>query len=383
MAENPGIRSGGNPGSQGSVGSTSIFQEPQPMPPIRIVEGGRLRKDLEREYLIRSRTPALNALDLRAKIAANNVAKQRIHGLAARYGIETVTAVMREMIAYTERRLRQRLRELPDGRWEHRLYLDDAAHSRHYRFHVAMEKRDDRLSFDYTQCGEQAPAVVNCTQVGLTAAVLTSVFPTLCFDLPWSPAGVLRVVEIRSRPGTVAHAQWPAGVAKATTAAIPMANTVAWVCLARMLSASSSYHAQAMAPWMTVAPVQELFGTDQRGEAFGATLLDNMAGGGGASASHDGIDTGGNTRALRVHLMVCLPKLPLRIAVLQFCKDLSRADAIALSDSFSAGMRSTRSIFSTSKSMRSVPWNRRAFPSKAPPVPEILRPSTSISLRGR
>lgn len=286
------------PGSQGSVGSTSIFQEPQPMPPIRIVEGGRLRKDLEREYLIRSRTPGLNALDLRAKIAANNVAKQRIHGLAARYGIETVIAVMQEMIAYTERRLRQRLRELPDGSWEHRLYLDDAAHNCHYRFHVVMDKQDDRLSFDYSQCGEQAPAVVNCTRAGLTAAVLTSVFPTLCFDLPWSPAGVLRVVNIESRPGTVVNAQWPAGVAKATTSAIPMANTVAWVCLARMLSASQGYHAQAMAPWMTVAPVQELFGTDQRGETFGATLLDNMAGGGGASASQDGIDTGGNTRAL-------------------------------------------------------------------------------------
>ena len=268
------------------------------MPPIRIVEGGRLRKDLEREYLIRSRTPGLNALDLRAKIAANNVAKQRIHGLAARYGIETVIAVMQEMIAYTERRLRQRLRELPDGRWEHRLYLDDAAHNCHYRFHVVMDKQDDRLSFDYSQCGEQAPAVVNCTRAGLTAAVLTSVFPTLCFDLPWSPAGVLRVVNIESRPGTVVNAQWPAGVAKATTSAIPMANTVAWVCLARMLSASPGYHAQAMAPWMTVAPVQELFGTDQRGETFGATLLDNMAGGGGASASQDGIDTGGNTRAL-------------------------------------------------------------------------------------
>jgi N-methylhydantoinase B len=286
------------PGSQGSIGSTSIFQEPQPMPPLRIVEAGRLRRDLEREYLIRSRTAALNALDLRAKIAANQVAKQRIHGLIARYGLETVRTVMREMIGYTERRLRQRLRELPDGRWEHRLYLDDVAQQRYYCFHVVMEKQADRLSFDYSGSSPQAPAVINCTRVGLTAAVLTSVFPTLCFDLPWSPAGVLQVVDIKSRPGTVVDAEWPAGVAKATTSAVPMANTVAWVCLARMLSTSPAYRAKAMAPWMTVAPVQELFGTDRRGESFGATLLDNMAGGGGASSTLDGIDTGGNARSL-------------------------------------------------------------------------------------
>jgi N-methylhydantoinase B len=286
------------PGSQGSVGSTSIFQEPQPMPPLRIVEGGRLRKDIEREYLVRSRTAALNALDLRAKIAANQVAKQRIHGLIARYGLESIKSVMHEMIAYTERRLRQRLRELPDGTWQHRLYMDDAAQKRHYRFHVTMEKKDDRLVFDYTQCSPQAPAVVNCTHVGLTAAVLTSVFPTLCFDMPWSPAGVLRAVDIKSEPGTIVHAKWPAGAAKATTSAVPMANTVAWVCIGRMLSASAQYRDHAMAPWMTVAPVQELFGTDRHGNNFGATLLDNMAGGGGATCDADGIDTGGNPRAL-------------------------------------------------------------------------------------
>ena len=36
-----------------------------------------------------------------------------------------------------------------------------------------------------------------------------------------------------------------------------------------------------------------------------------------------------------------------------------------------------------SKSVRTVPWNRNTPSSMVPPVPEILRPPTSMSLRGR
>lgn len=85
-------------GSHGSIGATSIFGEALPIPPIKIIERGRLRKDLEREYLMRSRTPDLNALDLRAKIAANNLAKQRILECVEHYGVETVVAAMEVVV---------------------------------------------------------------------------------------------------------------------------------------------------------------------------------------------------------------------------------------------------------------------------------------------
>ena len=39
------------------------------MPPVRVVEDGELRRDLEEEYMRRSRMPELVAVDLRAQIA--------------------------------------------------------------------------------------------------------------------------------------------------------------------------------------------------------------------------------------------------------------------------------------------------------------------------
>jgi len=48
-----------------------------------------------------------------------------------------------------------------------------------------------------------------------------------------------------------------------------------------------------MANWVGSLTTEELFGTDQRGQPFGATVLDTYFGGGGARARKDGVDTGG------------------------------------------------------------------------------------------
>jgi N-methylhydantoinase B len=48
-----------------------------------------------------------------------------------------------------------------------------------------------------------------------------------------------------------------------------------------------------MALWQGTQSIEDLFGYDQRGHYFGATILDCMAGGTGARSNKDGINTGG------------------------------------------------------------------------------------------
>ena len=57
------------------------------------------------------------ALDLKCEIAANNVAKARLHDMYRQYGPELMNGVSAEMIRYTETVLRKRLSEIPDGIW--------------------------------------------------------------------------------------------------------------------------------------------------------------------------------------------------------------------------------------------------------------------------
>lgn len=292
-------------GSQASVGAQSIYEEAPPMPPMKLIEGGVIRKDIEAEYLIRSRTRELNALDLKAKIASNNVAKRRILELVAKYGVETFKGVMSSIIDYTEWELRKRIAKLADGTWRHVSYLDydDGFKSIIYPVRLTMTKKGDRLTFDFTQTAAQAPAIINCTYSGLCSGTTIAVLAFLCYDIPWSPAGVLRAIGIVSKPGTLVHAAWPAGVCKATTSGSQVVTTSVSVCLAKMLGASENSRDLLMCPWNASTPAQELFGVDQRGQDFGATVLDSQLGGGGGARSYkDGIDTGGMLRILSLSI---------------------------------------------------------------------------------
>ena len=127
----------------GSVGAgaASIYQEAIPLAPVRIVEAGRVRKDIEREFLIRSRTPELNALDTRAQIAANNVHAMGFAEVCATYGTATVTGCMEWLIDTTTRRFEQRLRGLPDGEWSHTCYVEhDGRSDEVYRVELILRK---------------------------------------------------------------------------------------------------------------------------------------------------------------------------------------------------------------------------------------------------
>ena len=106
---------GGNrPGSMPSD-STEIYQEGLIIPPVRLVEEWQTVDDILDLILANVRTPAIRRGDLRAQIAANRVAQERMCELIDRRGLKTVLAAFAEVIAYAERRTRECIRQLPDG----------------------------------------------------------------------------------------------------------------------------------------------------------------------------------------------------------------------------------------------------------------------------
>lgn len=288
---------GGSTAGQAQINADSIFAEQPIIAPIKLVEGGRIRRDIERVYLRNSRLPNLLALDLRAKVAAAQVVRKRLIETFEEFGFDTVQAAMADVIDYTEGRIRARLRELPDGVWKHRGYIEWG--DKIYRCCLTMTKEGDRLVFDFRETDDQAPAIINCTIHGLIGGVLAAMMVYLCWDIPWSPAGLRRVMEVKSRRGSVFDAAWPAGVSKSTTTSIWEARNLASITIAKMLGASVVHRDRAMAGWQGVKALEELFGRDEAGEPFGGPLLDGMAGGTGALCCADGIDTGGHTSSVR------------------------------------------------------------------------------------
>lgn len=279
-----------------TVGATSIYEEAVPMAPMKIVEGGQLRADVEREVLIRSRTPELNRLDLLGQIAANRVQTERMLELCARYGTETVVEALGELVSTTEAALRARLRSLPDGRWRHRGLLEhDGVADIVYEVGLELTKRGDQLELDFRDSSPQAPALVNTSRAITASYSMAAAMTVLGYELPWTPAAFWRVIEVHTTPGTVVDCRWPAGMSMGVTAAGQEVRTAVNICIDRMLDASDDpeHHRHILASSVSSSATQTIQGHHADGRPFSAMLLDGLPGGAGARLGADGPDAGG------------------------------------------------------------------------------------------
>jgi len=285
---------GVSPGSW-SVEGRDVFWESTPVPPVKIVEGGKIRGDIEDMYLRRSRVPRLIALDLRAKIGANNIAQERLTKLIQKYSAKTVKAVMKRMMNDAENRLRAKLKELPDGEWSSVAHQDSfrSGDRNVYKITLKMTKKDDRLTFDFTGTDKEVEGFANCTLAGLRGGIMPIVLTMLCGDIPWAPGGLYRCFDIISEPGTINNCNFPAGIGKASVASAWATQNVVSETVGTMLSVHPEHRKSLMCVCCGTWDLALLAGVDQRGNPFVTMVCDSMAGGMGARVDQDGVDTGG------------------------------------------------------------------------------------------
>src|SRR6185437_8255030 len=282
----------------------SVFDEAIPMPPLKIADGGRLRPDVEREYLIRSRTPELNALDLAGQIAANRETAAQVGALCRRYGTPAVSGALDRLLASGERQVRDRLTALPDGRWRHVAYVvhrgrangTEEGRDDIYAVRLTMTKHGDRLTLDFSESDDQAPGAINATRPALVNFAMAGVLIYLCNGLSWVPGGVWPAIDIVSREGSVVHARWPAGVAMSTSSTGQAVRVCVNACVARLLESSEALAPLVMASCQFAgAGACVISGVDDTGRVFATMTTDDISGGGGARVGLDGADSSGFT----------------------------------------------------------------------------------------
>src|SRR5215831_7985347 len=275
------------------------FDEGILIPPIKIVERGELRRDIEAVYLRASRKPYLVALDLRAQIAGNNTAKKRILHLIQRYGADVVKGVMRKIIDTAEQAFVAKLARVPDGTWRERSYVEVAyvGDRKTYQVMLTMRKQGDTLIFDNAGTAPQVGAI-NTTYSGWRGSLMTAINELLCWDQLYAIGGALRHIEFQPALGAFTSAAHPASVSTAPVQAMEISLYPAYNTISKMLSADPELKRDVMTIGGTSQfPLTVFRGTDQWGEKFGYLLLDPMVGAIGAFSFRDGIATGGQVRS--------------------------------------------------------------------------------------
>ncbi len=271
-----------------SPAATDICHEGVRIPGIKLVERGKLRSDVFDAFVTMTRQPIMVGLDLKCEIAANNVAKARVHEVVDQYGPEMLEAVSREIIRFTESVLRERIREFADGSWsETGLIQGDET----WKMQVTLSKRDDRLIFDFTGSDKQAKTGINLPYHATYGTCFAAVLSTIGYDIPKNH-GAFAPIEVVAPPGTVANVQYPGPVSLNTTSGGATARYLAPAVMMQMLATNEHWRDEVMAHDAGHRFARHA-GVNQYGRYYVSSLSEGAIDGRGARADKDGVDSGG------------------------------------------------------------------------------------------
>jgi N-methylhydantoinase B len=257
---------------------------------LKIVERGKIRKDVFETILNMVRDPGLVGLDLKSLMAANHVAKQRMHKLYADYGYETIDAVSQELIAQSDRLMRKRLLEIPNGTWRARQYYEHP--ERILPIEVVATKQDDTLTFDFSGAPDQVSTGVNCSYWATWGSVFGSLLPLVAHDMVWND-GIFNCIKLIAAEGSLVNAKRPAPVSLATIGVVQIVRNLVQITLSKMLGACEQHQRRATALWQPTVMPTHLSARSSDGEYLGHHGTDTFAGTGGAREFADGVDMGG------------------------------------------------------------------------------------------
>lgn len=187
-----------------------IWQEGLRIPPLKLINEGRVDRALMALILNNTRVPRVLENDLMAEAAGIQVGAEEFRKLFAAYGSETVLACFDELIRQSDVRTRAEIAAIPDGTYRHEeKILDDGAKGGPYTLKLAMTVEGDHVTFDFTGTDPQIEGPINAP---LSATMAATFYVMKCITDPTIPntEGCTSPVTIVAPPGSLVNAQLPA-----------------------------------------------------------------------------------------------------------------------------------------------------------------------------
>jgi N-methylhydantoinase B len=201
------------PGSMGLC--REIYQEGLRIPPVRLVKGGVIDREILNLLLHNVRTPTEREGDLMAQIGACRVGEVRLQELIVKYSAGSIHKLADELLAYSEQLTRAELGRMPAGEFIAEDFLDNDGHNEtpvKIRVSVTIDPQRQSARIDFTGSSSQVASSINAVYAITYSAAY---YVIRCLLPPQSPAtsGVMRPIELIAPEGTIVNALPPAAVA--------------------------------------------------------------------------------------------------------------------------------------------------------------------------
>jgi N-methylhydantoinase B len=259
-----------------------VFDEGLFIPPMKLLEAGKLSEPVMTLIKANSRSPIANEGDIYALIACCEVGQRRLGEMMNDFRIRDLAVLAEHIFSSSEQASTAAIRELPDGTYRNEMAVD--GYESEVALQAALTVQDGRIELDFTGTSACSEHGIN-VPINYTAAY--SVFALRCVigaSIP-NNAGSLAPFAISAPAGCILNAPRPAPVAMRHTIGHFVAD-LALGCLADVLPGRIPAES---ASCMWDIPIRNGRLADETAAVTGFAIELTHNGGTGAAPHQDGL----------------------------------------------------------------------------------------------
>ncbi len=204
---------GGNVPGGYNPRATEVWQEALRIPPVKVYDKGKLRKDVWDLIFANIRLEIVQH-DMRAQMGACTVGERRLLEVLEKYGIDSFDSHKAALFDATRKMMEAEISTIPEGSYsgEGYVYFDGHNQGTKFTIRVTVTVKDRHITFDYSDTDAQTDGFVNGTYTSSASASILTFLQMVNPDIPHNE-GMVGPISMIIPEGTILNASYP----KATT----------------------------------------------------------------------------------------------------------------------------------------------------------------------
>ncbi len=195
-------------GALWGAGAKDFYEEGLYIPPTKLYDRGQKNDTLFRIIATNVRAADQTIGDILAQVAANHQGIRSLHRMLAENGLSEIDALGKQLIAASEKAMRDALRQAPDGTYHASYDADGDGAQEPVHFQCAVTIKDDEIWVDYTGTSPAHSLAINAV---LNYVYAYTAYPIKCVFSPQVPnnEGSFRPIHVWAPEGCLLNAQKP------------------------------------------------------------------------------------------------------------------------------------------------------------------------------
>jgi N-methylhydantoinase B len=190
--------------------ATEVWQEGLRIPPVKVYEKGKFRKDVWDLIFANIRFDIVQE-DMRSEIGSCVVGERRMLALLEKYGRECFETHKQALFEATRKMMEAEIANIPNGTYggEGYVYYDGRNEGSKYTIRVKITVEENHITFDYSDTDARTNGFVNGTYTSSASATILTFLQMVNPDIPHNE-GMVAPIDIIIPEGTVLNAGYPA-----------------------------------------------------------------------------------------------------------------------------------------------------------------------------